>query len=126
MVFGKQDRGKGWLFNAGKRGKFFAQHRFQEELFLEPDRQGGDKRPPAARRKREIRLQEPLELHERFIVKDNRAEVLDRTVRLAQTVTYSITREAWVVFFPRKPLFLRRSKYCPIAYHTGGAIMIKG
>src|SRR5262249_39844526 len=108
MVFGKQNRGEGGLFNAGKRGQFFAQHGFQEQLLLQPDRQGGDKRPSATRRKREIRLQEPLELHEGFVIEDNVAEVLDSTVRLAETVMYSMAREARVVFFPRKSLFLRR------------------
>ena len=125
MVFGKQERGQRRLFDASERRQFLAQQRFQEQLFLQPDGQGGHKRPTATWRKRQIRFQEPLELHEGFVIKDNVAEVLDRTVRLAQTVPDGLAREARILFFPRKPLFLCCRKNRPIANQTGGTVVIE-
>jgi hypothetical protein len=75
---------------------------------------------------RQICLQEAFELHERFIIKDNRVEVRESTVRLIETVTYSVAGEGKVMFFPCKPLFLRGGQNRPIADHTGGVIMVKG
>src|SRR5207245_419134 len=122
----KKDWGQRRFLDASKRRQFLAQQRFQEQLFLQPDRQSGHKRASATWRKRQIRLQEPLELHKWFVIKDNVAEIREGTLGLVQAVPYGMAREAGVLFLACKPLFLRCGKNGPIAYQTCGAIMVKG
>src|SRR5438552_18813511 len=125
MMLRKEQRRQRRLFDPGKRCQLFAQQGFQEQLFFQPDRQGSDKRPPTTWRKRQVRLQEPLELHERFVIKDHVAEICERTVGLLEAVAYGMAREARILFFACKPLFLYCRQDHPIAYQTRGVIMIK-
>jgi hypothetical protein len=126
MVFGKQQGRQRGGCDAGERRQFLAQQRFQKQLFLQPDWQGGHKGAPAAGRKRQIRLQEPLELHEWFVIKNNVAQIREGTMGLVQAVADGMAREARVLFLPCKPLFLRCGKNGPITDQACGAVVVKG
>ena len=56
--------------------QFFAQEPLEKHFFLDPDRNGRNKRPDALWGKRVVRFQQALEFQQRLVVENNRVEVV--------------------------------------------------
>ena len=69
------------------------------------------------------RLQEPLELDQRLLVKDDGVEFGRRDAGLREAPLGRPRREGLVVLLPREPLLLGRGHDRPVANDRGGAVM---
>ena len=80
----------------------------QVELLLRPQRHELQERPEAARRVRQVGLQQALELQERLVVEADVVELLGRDAGLVEAVADGVDRERVVVLAAGEPLLLRR------------------
>ena len=101
-------------------------HAAHHQLFAEPDGHRHDEAADAARRERQLGLEQALEFQHRLVVEGDEVELLGAEPRLVQTVRDGVARKPRVVFFPREPLFLRGRDDIAIDDDRGGAVVIKG
>src|SRR5829696_9356018 len=111
----KKGRGRVSLVVAGKRDAFlkltsqsFANFPRQVELRLQPPRNALQERANPDRRRRQVRLDEPIKLQERLFIENHVSEVARRNPALAQAILHCFPRESLIVFRSRKSLLLRR------------------
>lgn len=98
----------------------------QVQLFFEPYRQRGCKRPETLRGIRQIGLEQALELHERLVVEHDVAQIANSAARFRQALFDCGARETRVVLAAREALFLGRGDDLPIAQERCGAVVILG
>src|SRR4029450_7391324 len=79
----------------------------QARLLLQPHRHRHAETLEAGWRKRQVRLEQPLELSKWLFVEDDVVDVGDRFPRFLQAILHRVRWKARVVFLSREPLFLR-------------------
>src|SRR5215471_5717910 len=97
-----------------------------EQLLLQPDRHRRHERPEPARRKRQIGLQQSLELHQRLVVERDVAQVAQRDAAFTKTVTNRFTREPGVMLLAREAFLLRGGDDFAVSQQARGAVVIEG
>ena len=94
------------------------------ELLFEPEWKPHEEEFESGRRVRDVRFEEPFELHQRLVVEDHEVEVGLPDAGFAETVIDGLLREAIVVLLPAETLFLGRSDDPAIAHQGRGAIVV--
>ena len=79
-MLGEQQRRQFLRFAIAEFRKFLSENALEVELLLEPDWHCRDKRTKSSGRITHVRLEQPLELDERFIVKDDSVELVQTQV----------------------------------------------
>src|SRR5260370_16970429 len=77
-----------------------------EQFFLEPQWQGHAERGEPARRKSEVGLEQPFELHKGLLVENDVIELVKRQTALVDTIPNGILSNAPILLFAAKPPFL--------------------
>src|SRR5581483_11110358 len=103
-----------------------AEHTLLEQLFLEPDRNGGPERPKAARRKGKIGLEQTLEFEKRLFVEHDMVERARVNAGFRQTVTNRRGGKAGIVLPAREAFFLCRRNHLAINHKRRGTVMVEG
>jgi hypothetical protein len=96
------------------------------ELLLEPERHRLDEGGEAARRHRQVGLEDAVELEQRLVVEDDpvqAATVAADPPRL-QAVAHRAGRETGVVLEPRETLLLRRRDDAAVLDQAGGRVVV--
>jgi hypothetical protein len=106
--------------------QFARQQVLLEELLAQPDRHRHAELAEAARRRRYVGLEEPLELDERLLVEHDRVDLGQRDAALAEAIAHGVRREAGVVLAAREALFLRGRDGRPVHHERGGAVVVVG
>src|SRR5260370_742374 len=70
-----------------------------EQFFLEPQWQGHAERGEPARRKSEVGLEQPFELHKGLLVENDVIELVKRQTALVETIANGILRIARILLF---------------------------
>ncbi len=86
---------------------------------------GGDKRWQALWRKSVVRVEQPLQLEQRFVVKGNCVESIEARAGVVQTEAHRVSRKARVVLLSGKALFLRGGDNFTIFNDRRGGVMIE-
>src|SRR5579864_5649122 len=120
MVFGEKELGLP-IEIGSKALQILMEQTFLEKLFANPQRDGHLERTQAPWREGQISFEQTLELQERFVVKDDVVDVIERHAVLSQAVFHSVLGEPGIVFLSREPFFLGRCDDFPIAYECRGA-----
>jgi len=76
------------------------------------------------RRITQISLQQPLELDQRLVVKNDVIDVPQRDARFLKTIADSLARKPRIVLLARKALLLDTRHEFTIAHHAGSAVMV--
>src|SRR4051794_5167957 len=79
----------------------------QVELLFQPRRHALQVRGKTSRRKGQVGLQQPLELHQRLIVEGHVIDALKGDARLSEAVSHRLMREAMIVLAAAEALLLR-------------------
>ncbi len=125
MVLGEQQLGVP-VHVRGERPQLPAQQPLLKQLLLDPDRDGYAEGPKAARRERDIRFEQSLELEKRLVVERHAVDVARGDSGLIETVGNGAPRIAGVVLLAREAFFLRCGDN-PSAVDEGrGAVVIEG
>src|SRR5689334_363771 len=96
-----------------------------KELFADPQRHSHLERTEAARRKRQVRFEQSLELQKRLVIEDDVIDILQRHPAFREAILHRVMGEAGVVFFPAEALFLRGCDDLAVPYQGGGAVMVE-
>src|SRR5262249_54392962 len=105
MMFGEQQL----LFDASIRTEllqFTCEKALLEQLLLDPERQRHGEAAVAARREREVGLEQPLELDERLVVEGDEIEIVEREASRREAELDCVARKPRIVLAPREALFL--------------------
>src|SRR5438105_1570012 len=124
MVFGEQQSLSHVLARAERANRLRNQV-LQEEFFAKPHRHCHAERLEAARRERQIRLEEPLELEQRFVVERDVIDVVERISRGAQAISDGVLRKSRIVLLARESLFLRGGDNGAVIDKRGSAVVIE-
>ncbi len=98
--------------------------RLEEQFLAQPHRHGQPERPEASWREREIRLEQPLELHERLLVEHDAIDVAQRDGCLGEARLDAPAREARVVPDAAEALLLRGGEHFGAADKSRGAVVV--
>src|SRR6267378_6206235 len=105
--------------------QFVLQQAFQEELFSQPQGNRHAKRLEPAWCKRQIRLDQPLKLQERLVVKDDAIHAAQPGAALGQAVADSVGGKPGIVLLTREAFLLRRSNDLTVLDQCRSAVMVK-
>ena len=106
--------------------QFVREQALLEQLFLQPQRDRHLERAEAARRQRDIGLQQPLEFEERLVVEHDVVERVHRGARLRKTRRDGVVREGRVVLLAGEALLLRGGDDAAVLDQRRGAVVIEG
>src|SRR3990172_7590842 len=106
MVLSEKNRWKLIFLETVQRDQLILQHLFQQEFFFEPHRHGGKKGLHSLGRKRDISLQQTLELDQRLVVENEIFEVRQGDAALAETIAHRVNWKPRIEFFACEALFL--------------------
>src|SRR5260370_37105662 len=99
-----------------ERAELLSNQLSREELLFHPDRHRGDERTPAARRGRQIGLDESLKLEERLVVEADLVDAGGVDPGFPKAVLDGTGREALVGFLLRETLLLLRHHDYAVLY----------
>src|SRR5579871_1267283 len=105
--------------------QLFMQQRFLKQLLADPQRHCHLERSQSAWRIGEIRFEQPLELQERLVVKNNKIDIAERAAGLYQAILGRVRWKSGIVLLAREALLLRGRDNFAIAHQRRGAVVIK-
>src|SRR3954465_11421562 len=97
-----------------------------EQLFLQPERDRHLEGAEAARRQRDIGLQQPLELQEWLVVEHDMVERLHGDAGFGKAGSDGVVWKRRVVLLPREALLLRGGDDAAVLDQRRGAVVIEG
>ena len=97
-----------------------------KELLLEPQGHRHAERGNAPGRVRQVGLEQSLEFHERLLVEDDVADVVERDARLAEAIGHRTRGVSAVVFLAREALFLGGGHDVTVHDQRRRGVMIEG
>ena len=106
--------------------QFVAQQALLEQLLLEPQRDRHLERAEAARRQRDIGLQQPLEFEKRLVVEHDMVKTVGGNSRLCETIGNGVVWKRSIVLFSGKALLLRRGDDPAVLDQRRGAVVVEG
>jgi hypothetical protein len=106
-------------------GQGVAQHALLEQLLAQPDRHGEPERAEAARRERQVGLEQALELEERLLVEDDVVDPAEVGAARLEAVAHGALGEAGVVLPAGEALLLRRRGDLAVGDEGGGAVVVE-
>jgi hypothetical protein len=124
MMLGEQQPPRG--VGESEAPELAGQEILLKQLLPNPQRQRHGEAAVTARRKREIRLQQPLELQERLLVEDHVIDVGCPEARVLQAEPDSLRREARIVAPPGESLLLRGGHDATVDDERGGTVVVVG
>jgi hypothetical protein len=95
------------------------------ELLAHPQRHREAERRKTPWRKREIRLEQPLELDERLLVKHDLVDVAQRSTCVLQAIADRFGRKALVMLLTREALLLSGSEDRPILDQRSRTVVVE-
>jgi len=101
-----------------------AQQTPHKQLLLDPNRHRREKTQEATGRKGMVRLQQTLELQERFVIERYGGKILVIEARFSQDITTRVDRERRIVFLSGESFLLRRSDNLSIDEDRRCAIVV--
>src|SRR5262249_26664905 len=96
------------------------------QLVLEPQRHRHAEAAQSAWRIRQVRLDQSLELGERFVIEGNVVKLIHLQLGLFETVRNRARRKPRIMLLAREPLFLRCGDDLPIDDKPRSTVMIEG
>ena len=125
-MLGEQQRRQVALLDCPELGELLLQRRLQIELLLQPDRHGCHERAKAVRSVAHVGLEQPLELHEGFVVEDDPVDFRKLDSRLFEAVADGVSREPRVVLLAREAFLLGGCNQLAFLQQGRGAVVIVG
>ncbi len=107
------------------RLELVGQEHLLEQLFLEPHRQRHAERLEAARREREVGLEQPLELQERLVVEYDVVDGVELDAGLGEAIVHGVLRIARVMLLAGEALLLRRRDDLAVLDQRGCAVVVE-
>lgn len=101
-------------------------HGAHENLFLDPDRHGGQKAFQAARRESVVGLQQALEFQKRLVVKNHGRDLIQADGAFFQHIAHGLGRKIRIVLFAGKALFMGRGHDRAVLEQGCGAVVVIG
>ena len=95
-----------------------------EQLVLHPHGQRLAKGRESARRERQIRLEQALELQERLVVEGDMVEIAGRQAGFLEAVAHGVLGKTIVVLLARETLFLRGRDDLAVHHEGGGRVVV--
>ena len=95
------------------------------QFLADPERQDLEERAEARRGVGEVRLEDPLELQQGFVVEGDVVEIAGRQSRLGEAVVDRVRREAVVVLLSAEAFLLRSGNDLPVDEQRRRGVVIE-
>ena len=123
MMFAEQQPADVEIF--GKLADLVAQQGLLKQLFLQPQRDRHLEGAEAARRHRDVGLQQPLEFEERLVVEHHVVEAVGGDAGFFQAIGDGVVREGGIMLAPGKAFLLGGGDDAAVLDQRRGAVVVE-